>query len=323
MNKDILAKLKSLTHEEKEILAGRQEINKNLYTNSSSSLIIDSNKLLSKGKIIEIRTHTRFIHFPKHTHNYVEVVYMCQGSTTHIVNGNKVTLEEGDLLFLNQNATQEILPAGEEDIAVNFIILPGFFDYSLKLLNKDENIIRGFIVGCLRDESSEIDYLHFRISEVLPVQNLIENLIWTLLNDQPNKRSTNQITMGLLFLQLANLSEKITIGSKAPGKDIVLEVIRYIEENYRDGTLSEIALRLHYDLYRVSRVIKDATGNTFTELLQAKRLRQGAYLLANTPLPVYSIANNVGYENLSYFHRIFKERYKMTPKEFRVQNRPK
>ena len=53
---------------------------------------------------------------------------MCQGTTTHILNGSKVILEAGDLLFLNQNAEQEILPAGEQDIAVNFIVLPEFFD---------------------------------------------------------------------------------------------------------------------------------------------------------------------------------------------------
>lgn len=51
---------------------------------------------------------------------------MCQGTTTHILNGSKVILEAGDLLFLNQNAEQEILPAGEQDIAVNFIVLPEF-----------------------------------------------------------------------------------------------------------------------------------------------------------------------------------------------------
>ena len=73
-----------------------------------------------------MRPHTRFVNFPKHKHNYVEVIYMCQGTTTHILNGSKVILEAGDLLFLNQNAEQEILPAGEQDIAVNFIVLPEF-----------------------------------------------------------------------------------------------------------------------------------------------------------------------------------------------------
>ena len=85
-------------------------------------MVIDSKKLLQKGKLIQVRPHTRFVHFPKHTHNYIEVIYMCQGRTTHIINGTEVILEAGDLLFLNQNAVQEILPAGRDDIAVNFIV---------------------------------------------------------------------------------------------------------------------------------------------------------------------------------------------------------
>lgn len=64
---------------------------------------------------------------------------MCQGSTHHIINGDPVILQQGELLFLNQNATQEIYPAGETDIAVNFIILPEFFDHTLQVLDERES----------------------------------------------------------------------------------------------------------------------------------------------------------------------------------------
>ncbi|UKI38518.1 MAG: hypothetical protein L6V93_04080 [Clostridiales bacterium] len=57
---------------------------------------------------------------------------MCKGETTHIVNGRKIVLREGELLFLGQNASQEILPASEDDIAVNFIILPDFSTFRLQ-----------------------------------------------------------------------------------------------------------------------------------------------------------------------------------------------
>lgn len=96
---------------------------------------IDSRRLLNDGKLITIRPHTRFVHFPPHTHNYIEVVYMCSGSTTHYLNDTVVKAEKGDLLFLNKNTVQEILPAGENDIAVNFIILPEFFDTTLKMID--------------------------------------------------------------------------------------------------------------------------------------------------------------------------------------------
>ena len=128
MRQDLLDILKRITPEEQELLDGGREIQKERYTNRKD-FVVDSRLLLEKGRLIEIRPHTRFAYFPKHRHNYVEMVYMCAGKTTHIINGTKeLTLEEGDLLFLNQNVYHEILPSGENDIAVNFIILPEFFD---------------------------------------------------------------------------------------------------------------------------------------------------------------------------------------------------
>ena len=91
-------------------------------------MVIDSKKASPEGEAIQVRPHTRFVHFPKHTHNYIEVIYMCQGSTKHIINGNEVVLEQGDLLFLNQNAVQEIMPAGQEEYRGEFIVLPEFLD---------------------------------------------------------------------------------------------------------------------------------------------------------------------------------------------------
>ena len=98
-------------------------------------MIVDCDKLLQKGKLIQVRPHTRFVHFPEHRHNYIEVIYMCQGTTIHIINGNRILLKTGELLFLNQNAVQEILPAGKEDIAVNFIVLPEFFDTAFSMIS--------------------------------------------------------------------------------------------------------------------------------------------------------------------------------------------
>ena len=49
---------------------------------------------------------------------------MCSGHTTHIVNGKEIKLEQGNLMFLNQSVTHEILEAEQQDIAVNFIVLP-------------------------------------------------------------------------------------------------------------------------------------------------------------------------------------------------------
>jgi AraC-like DNA-binding protein/mannose-6-phosphate isomerase-like protein (cupin superfamily) len=318
MTEDILKELRKITPEEQSILDGKNEIEKELYVSGGDNTF-DASKLLESGKLITVRPHTRFVHFPAHTHNYVEVIYMCSGSTRHIINDNEVLLEQGELLFLNQHAVQEIYPAGEADIAVNFIILPEFFDEVLRMMEAEENMLRRFVVDCLRGENQSAGYLHFKVADVLPVQNLVENLIWTILNKQPNKRSINQVTMGLLFLQLMNQIDRVETDAADEAQKFTMTVLSYIEEHYRDGELSDLADELHYDLCWMSREIKKRTGKTYTELVQTKRLSQAAYLLSNTAMSVMDVGLAVGYENMSYFHRIFQQRYGMTPRKYRMQ----
>ena len=313
MNVDIMNRLSAITPEEREILDGRGSIDRSIYMDGSRD-VISGEKLLKKGRLIAIRPHTRFIAFPEHTHDYVEMVYMCQGETRHTVNGTAITLRQGELLMLGQNARQSIEPAMERDIAVNFIVRPAFFSGTLPFLGEEETPLRRFVVSCLTGEN-EAGYLLFHVAEILPVQNLIENLLYTLSENTPNKRGILQMTMGLLFAQLMNHTEALQF--ETVEQNAVVSVLRYLEENYRDGSLSEIAERLHYELPSLSRLIRRKTGKNYTELLQEKRLSQAAWLLRNTDRNVDGIAVSVGYENISYFHRIFAARFGLSPKKYR------
>lgn len=317
MNQELLEELRQITPEEQMYLGGAESVDEGIYMEPKTN-VVDYKKLITSGKVIDVRTHTRFVHFPEHTHNYVELIYMCSGSTKHIINGNEIVLEKGELLFLNQNAIQEIMPAGADDIAVNLIILPSFFDYALTMLGDEDNLIREFIIDCLKSKDNDVSYLHFKVADVLPIQNLMENLIWTIHNKQNNKRSINQATMGVLLLQLMNYTEFVDVGKDNSGQELVMSVYKYVEENYRDGSFTDLAEQLHYDLHWLSKTIKQLTGKNYTELLQDKRMRQAAYLLRTSKLTVADIATAVGYENISYFHRLFQKTYGTSPRNYRL-----
>lgn len=317
MNTELLGYLRNITNEEQAILNGQKDIQKELYT-SEKNFIIDSQKLLEKGRLIEIRPHTRFTHFPKHRHNYVEMVYMCSGSTTHIINDTEyITLQEGDLLFLNQYATQEILPASENDISVNFIILPEFFDRAFSMIEK-ENILHDFLVSTLSQDSGSSGYLHFQAKDIFPVQNLIENMIWTLIHKKSGTNTINQTTMGLLFMNLSMFADSINRNNPSQyEQQLVFSVLKYIETHYKNGTLAEIAEETGQPAYYVSRLLKKHMDSNFKELLQQRKLQQAAWLLSETPLTIETIMSNIGYDNSSYFYRKFREKYGCSPKRYR------
>jgi len=314
MNAELLNELSTITAEESMILSGQKCIDRDLYMQGQENTI-NSRKLLAAGKLITLRPSTRFIHFPEHTHDYVEVVYMCSGETMHIVNGKKIRLLAGELLFLSQSATHEVCRAGESDVAVNFIVMPNFFADSLSVLGEEETPLRRFLVDCLCGQNSGPGYLHFQVSQVVPIQNLVENLLWALLRDTPNRRKVSEMTMALLFLQLVGCTDNLISGDQEEAA--VLKVLQYVESDYVGGTLTEAAELFHYDLSWLSREIKRKTGKTYTQIVQDKRLAQAAFLLKHTDRNVAEISVAVGYENISYFHRIFSLAFGRSPKHYR------
>ena len=316
LKNEILQKLLPVTEEEQKFVDGQKQIDRSIYMDSPLN-IVNSKKILRDGKQIAIRPHTRFVHFPEHSHDFVEIIYMCAGQTTHLIDGEKIILKEGELLFLCQSAKQEIYPASYHDIAVNFVILPDFFDEALQMLGEEDTPLKRFIVDCLKNKQTDISYLHFKVSDILPVQNLIENLIWSFMVETSNKRNINQLTMGLLFLQLIHYTDRL-YANNVEEKTIV-KVLGYIEEQYQNGTLSALAASLGCDVSVLSREIKQKTGKKYTELVQEKRLSQACFLLKNTDIPIDEVAVKIGYENISFFYRIFKKKYGISPKKYRCR----
>lgn len=308
----LLKEIKPITEEEKRILSGG-EIDRNLYMSGNGD-IINAQLLLKEGKLISIRPHTRFIEFPEHSHDYIEVVYMCLGSTTHIINGKEVVLSEGELLFLSRNTRHSIKSAGENDIAINFIILPQFFKSSVPALGDEETPLKKFIMQSL-ENSDNSDYLLFKVANELPIQNLLENLIWILLNDTNKRRTLNKITLELLFQHLMDFTDSIDYANKED--EIIVKFLKYVDNNFKDASLKEASRLLFCDSSWLSREIKKKTGSNYIDIIKERRLKQAVFYLKNTNMKISDIATNIGYDNLSYFYRMFFDAYKMTPREMR------
>ena len=184
MDQRILQRLCAITEEEHTILRGSNSIDRDLYMQGKEN-VVNSRKLLDSGKLITLRPHTRFIDFPEHRHDYVEMIYMCSGQTTHLIGDKEICLQQGELLMLSQSALHAVKRAGEQDVAINFIVLPDFFTTTLSLMGEEETPLRRFLVDSLCGQNTGPGYLHFQISKEKSMQNLIENLIFTYFGKHP------------------------------------------------------------------------------------------------------------------------------------------
>ena len=200
---------------------------------------------------------------------------------------------------------------------MNFIILPEFFDRPISMVER-ENILRDFLISTLAGDSAINDHLYIRTKGIVPVENLLENMIWTIIGRHPMMDTINQTSMGLLFMNLSRFADQIGRGDPhQEEQNLLFSVLDYIDHHYQSGTLAEISELSHLPTYQVSRLLKKRTGKNFKELLQLRKMQQAAYLLQNSTLSIDRIIEHIGYENSSYFYRMFREKYGCSPSGYR------
>lgn len=110
------------------------------------------------------------------------------------------------------------------------------------------------------------------------------------------------------------------IGSAKTCKDArMIEIMNYIQANYIDITLDDIAERFFLSKPYISKYIKEKSGMTFGELVKKIRMKKAKALLKSSNMTVENISLSVGYQNVEHFNRLFKKAYNMTPMQFRNQ----
>ena len=316
MEKFLLEKIGTVTDEENAILSGLH-IDRTIYT-GAPDFIINADKLLRGGRSIAVRTHTRFTDFPTHKHNYLEMMIVLSGSITHVIAGESVTLEKGDILVLNKHVSHSIKQAGVSDIGVNIIISDSFVESLSEDLS--ETVFSELVLHNSKLSGSGI-YLCFGAEGNTQIENIIENLLFELTEYSADDKIL-RYTTALLFDYLSRKSKKLLkIASHTPDKKGLRrrEILSYIQSNYKTASLTELAERTFLTAPYLSKLISDAFGKGFKELLLEERMRRAIDLITKSDMPIGQIIDSIGYENESYFHKEFKKHTGVTPLKMRKQ----
>jgi len=96
------------------------------------------------------------------------------------------------------------------------------------------------------------------------------------------------------------------------------EALKYIRENYnKDITLEDVARNVYISPYYLSHLFKEELNITFLEYLTMVRMEEAKKLLKDTSLSIVAIASQVGYEDASYFSKVFKKYVGISPAQYR------
>lgn len=125
----------------------------------------------------------------------------------------------------------------------------------------------------------------------------------------PSIPERNEVLSSLSFLKPREVNRR---------QDLLRKQIEdYMDAHLTDGTLRELAYTLGYSPIYMGALVKRMFDVSFSQALQNKRCEKAAHLLLSSSLPISAIIHQVGYENESFFRKIFREKYQKTPLQFR------
>lgn len=256
-----------------------------------------------------------------HKHECFEVVCICKGTAQQIICDMPMQLQTGDVCIIAPGV-QHDLNVFSDSVVIDLMIRRTSFNRSFFKLFSKNDILYKFFFDVLYGGAA-YPYILFRTGNDRRVTELILDVYQDSQQPQPYSSQYRFACGSMLFLHLLRCySTQITVGSTVSGsKASIVPILQFMQGNCDTVTRESVANAFHYNPSYLSRLIKKATGQSFTELLTDIRLTKAQELLTNTALPIGEITQIVGLSSVSNFHKLFRKKYNESPGTYRKETR--
>lgn len=258
--------------------------------------------------------HSRFIKYPIHIHPWVEINYMYSGSCIQKINGLEVPLKKGQTLILNQNTLHDIPVLGKNDILLNIVLPLNYLTISFFNKISTKNIISEFLFDSITKDLEHSKYILFSTQDSRRLPIYIDEFFCEYI--EPSTCSKD-ILNSLVSLIITELINHAPINDTHKNQQYVLPILKYIEENYNSISLKQTAHNFGLNPDYLSKILKKKTGSSFQEILIQQRIIVAKNLLSQSSLSISEVSQEVGYENITFFYKKFKEHTGQSPLSYR------
>lgn len=273
-----------------------------------------SDNLFFQNKEIYISKHSRYAPYPEHSHLFLEVNYMFQGSCQQVINGELLTLNQGDILLMDIGSVHSINTLQQQDILCNVLFQNNHV--SLEWLNQLKGKNSLLYQSLLNQNHHQNDGGKYLLIKAGSKANNISYLMERLLSEYflPQDFSEAMISnfLPILLYEIARNIPEI-IEENFDNSNPYLKILKLIDTQYQTITLSEASKQLNFNKNYLSNLVKDKSGHTFTELINQKKLQKAQLLIQSTRLPINEICNQVGFTNRTYFYKAYKKYFNHSP----------
>ncbi len=248
----------------------------------------------------------------RHTHNFLEFVYVVSGSASYHLGKFEGTLSPGDYFVVDYNTSHDYLSSEKDLSVINCLFHPEFVHETMRDVGSFNELCERYF---MRITARRINGP--AANQVFKGNEKIGELFHDMLNEYTAKNEGYLQVVRFLLCRII-IETVRAVGSRKNISPVTEEIINVIEKDYvKKLSLGRICKEMHYSLPYISALFKKETGFSFTDYLQNRRLEETCRLLRETDLPVSAVAESVGYQNLKFFGKLFKRFTGLSPREYR------
>ena len=255
-----------------------------------------------------------------HDHDCFELAYVVEGSAVQNLNGTMEPVSQG-AYFIIDYGSKHIYHDCKNLKLINCLFHPEIVNAALGNCISLDELIRICMIRYYKNYPDWIPADSIFYDEDKKVLHLLEEMMEEYENREIGYQEIfrGKLLEILLITMRKVIQKKAMVSVRSYEKsDLILEAVNYLEKNYRSkAPLSRFCEEKHYSIQYVSRKFKKETGVTFLEYLQKVRIRKSCDLLIESEMLIPEVADQVGYDDMKYFHQIFRKIVGMTPGEYR------
>lgn len=237
----------------------------------------------------------------KHSHNFVEIVYVMSGKAKQLIDDCEVELSVGDMFVIAGSQQHSILPMGNPDefVLINIIFDKSFLDVDYSLLSKCEiiNFYESSYLRTLFQDALNCYEVRFGAFD-LKVKGFVYQILAAYFDKKIYKvknRTKSEYTSAYINA-----------------------VVDYIKKHYSEKIyLRDIAKHVGLTEMYLQKVFKKECNTTIYSYLLRYRIEQCCVLLVKTDDPVIDICDKIGFFDFKNFYYYFKKIFNMTPIQYR------
>jgi AraC-like DNA-binding protein len=253
-----------------------------------------------------------FIEEP-HRHNSYVLVFFTKGSGTHEIDFDKFIIQPGSVFFMQPG---QIHHWDLSDDIEGFVV---FYSQEMYNLYFGQKTIAEYPFYSSVNTIPEIVLDNAETKAILPY---FDAMILENQSDQMMKRDKIMNLLDIIHIEIARKYSETHL-HEAHSYNVKIKNFEVLLEHYfkTDKTPSFYASQLHITLKHLNRVCNEILKKTTTEVITDRIILEAKRMLMDKKFTVNEIATGLGYDDYSYFTRLFKKNTAMTPTDFRMFKR--